>query len=61
MRYPTVQEKQLVDKIATREKQLKMLAAGGVQAVMQQLGDEIAQLKDALTFLHNLQRHGHDH
>jgi len=42
-----------MDKIATREKQIRMLAAGGIEAVMQQLHEEIADLR---AYLKDLER-----
>lgn len=53
-RYPNAQEQQLVDKIATREKQIRMLSAGGVQAVIQQLRDEITELQTYLSSFREL-------
>lgn len=53
MRYPNIEEQRIKDKIATREKQIRMLAAGGIEAVMQQLHEEIAELR---TYLQDLEQ-----
>jgi len=53
MRYPNPQKQQIVDKIERREKQIRMLAAGAIEAVMQQLHEEIADLR---AYLKDLER-----